>query len=157
SMIRTGFFARWFAFPLALTTAAACGPSPSANAPVAPTANVSGTVAAQVQATVQALNRTRTDSATTPPPVLPTAQATAPVNVPIVLDEHFAKRPQGWPGDADGGVAWHAEGVYHLAAREHERFMALAAPLTGAVGDSVISANFRKSGGPSGGGFGLIV
>jgi hypothetical protein len=155
-MIRADIVARWFVIPLALATGTACGPTQLANAPAVPTANVSGTVAAQVQATVQALSRTPNDSPTTPLPVLPTTQATPPVDLPIVLDEHFANPPQGWPDDTDG-VGWHAGGAYHLAAWEHDRFMALGAPLTGALGDSVVSATFRKSGGPPGGGFGLIV
>jgi hypothetical protein len=40
---------------------------------------------------------------------------------------------------------------------EQDRFVALSAPLTGALGDSVVSATFHKSGGSPGGGFGLIV
>src|SRR5689334_19756295 len=91
SMIRA-LVARWF-IPLALATVTACGPSQSANAPAAPTANVSGTVAAQVQATVQALSKPQGTPPTTPAPVLPTIQTTATVNLPIVLDEHFATPP----------------------------------------------------------------
>ena len=51
-MIRAGVVARWFVIPLALAAATACRPSPSTSTPGAPTADISGTVAAQVQATV---------------------------------------------------------------------------------------------------------
>jgi hypothetical protein len=65
--------------------------------------------------------------------------------LPTVLDKDFAQPPHGWPDEADGGVAWHADGVFHLAAWEHERFMALGAPLTGPLADAVVSATFRRA------------
>src|SRR4051794_35072225 len=121
-MSRAAIVARWFAIPLVLAAAIACRPSQSAPAPQAPTADVSGTVAAQVKATVQTLSETRNSAPATPAPSAPTAiapsltQAVPVVNLPIVLDEHFATPPQGWPDDA-AGVGWHADGAYHLAAR----------------------------------------
>jgi hypothetical protein len=158
-VIRAARVARRFVIPLALAAVAGCGaPTPSTISPAAiPTADVSGTVTAQVRATIQALGATRNGSPATPPPAAPASTATvAPVALPIVLDERFTTPPRGWPDDADG-VAWHADGAYHLAPREDGHFVALGAPLIGALGDVVVSATFRKMGGPPGGGYGLIV
>jgi hypothetical protein len=49
------------------------------------------------------------------------------------------------------------DGAYRLLARDATRFVAVAAPLDQPLGDVVVSATFRKTGGPPGGGYGLIV
>ena len=132
-------------------------PSPSVNTTAVPTADVSwdggGTGTSNGPSVERDAQRLTCNF---PVRSAPTPRAVPVVNLPIVLDEHFVTPPQGWPDDADG-VGWHADGVYHLAAREHEHFVALSAPLTGVLDDAVVSATFRKSGGPPGGGFGLIV
>ena len=122
---------------------------PAAEVPsAAATPDVSGTVAAAAQSTVQ---------------VQPAAQGSAPpaatagVSQPtILLDESFGTSPQGWPNQP-GGTAWYADGAYRLQTREAGQFIVLNAPLTDVVHDIVVSARFRKTGGPSGGGYGLVV
>jgi hypothetical protein len=52
---------------------------------------------------------------------------------------------------------WRAEGGLHLYAREPSRFVAVAAPIEATFRDVVVTATFRKVGGPPGGGYGLIV
>jgi hypothetical protein len=61
-----------------------------------------------------------------------------------------------WPDNPDG-VAWFASDGYQLHALHAGKFVALRAPTAGDVDDAVITGNFRKVGGPPGGGYGLIV
>lgn len=100
--------------------------------------DVSATIGAAVQATVQ-------------------SRQGAPVGTPsVVLDESFEAHPSGWPDEPDG-TAWYAAGSYCLEPREAGMFVAIDAPTTDAFHDGTVSARFRKTGGPSGGGYGIIV
>jgi hypothetical protein len=136
---------------LALLSACSPGESPPAPAvpAVAPTRDVSGTVAATAaQPTLQAQPGARGSA----PPA-----ATAGVPPPtVVLDESFGSAPQGWPNQPLG-TAWCADSAYRLQTREAGQFIVLDAPLTDIVNDVVLSARFRKTGGPPGGGYGLVV
>jgi hypothetical protein len=85
--------------------------------------------------------------------VVPSRDAPAPRPV---LDEGFATGPSGWP-DNPQSTAWWAEASYHFFAREPGRFVALRAPIPGPLRDVAVSASFRKTGGPAGGGYGLIL
>ena len=96
-----------------------------------------------------------------PAPSRPALTAIMPSPVPadqlrVVLDERFATNEHGWL-NVPGGTAWVADGVYHLFARQAGRFVAVGVPDTLALTDVVLSASFRKTGGPAGGGYGLIV
>ena len=164
-------------------TAAAAAPRPTA-AP-APTAAVASpaqsapnttaasqaqnTTAAQPQgATTTSASQTATSSSQSPsttaagPSQSPTA-ASSPQGATAatgqgqpLLDVRFASGPgKGWP-DNPAVAAW-SDGAYRLQARQPARFVAIGAPLTQALSDVVISATFRKTGGPPGGGYGLIV
>jgi hypothetical protein len=91
----------------------------------------------------------------TPPPAT-TAAVTAPAGR-VLLD--VAPRPgqPGWPSDPSS-TAWLAEDGYHLFARQFQRFVAvglLAADQQ--PRDVLVSATFHKTGGPAGGGYGIIV
>jgi predicted metalloprotease len=72
------------------------------------------------------------------------------------MDEAFITAPQGWPNQPRG-TAWYADGAYQLQTRDAGQFVAVNAPLAGVATDVLISARFRKTGGPSGGGYGLVV
>jgi hypothetical protein len=75
----------------------------------------------------------------------------------VVLDERFADNNNdwGWPdGDA---TAWLTGDGYRLAAREPGRFVAVGAHLARPAGAVIVTAKFRKVGGPPGGGYGVIV
>jgi hypothetical protein len=135
-----------------LTACSRTSPSPLPGTPgtPVPTPDIGGTVAAQVRATVQAQGSTRTIGTAIAVP-----QA-AVKEMAIVLDELFATPPSGWPDDAEG-VAWHEAGRYHIAPPTAGEFVAIGSPITGALSEVVVSATFRKVGGPHGGGFGLIV
>jgi hypothetical protein len=62
----------------------------------------------------------------------------------------------GWANDRNG-TAWFEEGTYRLSARLPGAFVAIRAPIASKMSDVMVSATFRKIGGPPGGGFGLIV
>jgi hypothetical protein len=72
------------------------------------------------------------------------------------LDETFAATPKGWPNDPKS-TAWYADKTYHLQPRVTQQFVAIDAPPTDAFHDGTVSARFHKTGGPPGGGYGLIV
>lgn len=73
-----------------------------------------------------------------------------------MLDESFGSAPQGWPNQPLG-TAWYADGAYQLQTRGVGQFIVLNAPLSTVVDDVVVSARFHKTGGPDGGGYGLVV
>jgi hypothetical protein len=76
----------------------------------------------------------------------------------VLLDERFgsADNARGWTNDPSG-VAWLADGAYHLFARQAAKFVAVSVPGTQDLSDVVVSGHFRKTAGPAGGGYGLIV
>jgi hypothetical protein len=89
---------------------------------------------------------------------VPTA-VTAPVPakvLTVLVDERFTSNALGWPNNPQA-TAWLAGGAYRLAARQASHFVAIGIPSTEALGDTVVSGWFHKVGGPSGGGYGLIV
>lgn len=88
------------------------------------------------------------------PEPLPKPTASPPPRV--VLDESFNTVRPGWPNDRQGTAAF-GDGGYRLVARQSDRFVAVGAPLERRLRDVVVSGTFRKVGGPSGGGYGLIV
>lgn len=106
------------------------------------------------------------------PPVAPSVDATpratdqataqrAPTAAPgprTLLDARFASALPGWPNDPRGS-AWFAEGGYRLAAIRPSQFVAIGAPLAGNATprDVTVTGTFRKVGGPTGGGYGLIL
>jgi len=68
----------------------------------------------------------------------------------------FAAGPsKGWL-DNPAVAAW-SDGAYRLQARQPARFVAIGAPVNQSLSDVVVSATFRKTGGPPGGGYGLVV
>jgi hypothetical protein len=80
--------------------------------------------------------------------------ATTPVGPPrMLMDEYFV---HPWP-DVQAGRAWLAEDGYRLSARQPGAFVAVRAPLADVPRDVIVSGTFRKVGGPSGGGYGLIL
>ena len=93
-----------------------------------------------------------TASFASPSPVL----SALPGALRSLLDERFVDNQQGWPSDRLM-TAWLAADGYHLFARQPGQFVAVGAPLTEAPADVVVTAKFRKIGGPPGGGYGVIV
>jgi hypothetical protein len=72
-----------------------------------------------------------------------------------VREEDFSSVQQGW---RDGTPYTWLDGLgYHLADRVPTHFVAVGSPSGEVLGDTVVSATFRKVGGPAGGGYGLIL
>jgi hypothetical protein len=95
--------------------------------------------------------------------VAPAAAAIAPpteVSRPVsgggqtLMDARFVEAQPAWAQNPPL-AAW-ADGAYRVMSRQ-ARFTALAAPLDNPPNDVIVSATFRKIGGPPGGGYGLIV
>jgi hypothetical protein len=89
---------------------------------------------------------------TTPPrPGAPTAQPASNA----LLDARFTGGPQkGWLENPP--FAGWRDGAYRFAARQATRFVAVPAPVP-AQDNVLVSATLRKTGGPPGGGYGIIV
>ena len=132
-------------------------------APGAPAAAREATTASQ-EATVSSSLPVPSVAVATPgrltSPTAPAELATGPVGAASlrpVLDDRFEAGSRRWP-HAPQSTAWYADGGgYRLHARQAGQFVALAAPVTEALQDVVVTATFRKRGGPEGGGYGVIV
>jgi hypothetical protein len=74
----------------------------------------------------------------------------------VILDERFDDYSRGWPDDPSG-TAWLTRDGYRLSPREPGRFVAVGAQLGRPARDVIVTATFRKVGGPPGGGYGVIV
>jgi hypothetical protein len=99
------------------------------------------------------------------PRVAPAAATATPVAIVaaaavggpgLVFAERFASPVVNWPNDPNG-PAWFGDGGLHLLARQSGRFVALGVPRIGRIGDGILSAQFHKVAGPSGGGYGFII
>ncbi len=140
----------------ALTTAptAIAGPTtalPVASKPV-PASSPAPVLAAQPTRSVPTPVAARPVSPT-PAPEIPGAEG-APGQA--LLDVRFASGSrQGWLDNPPYAV-WR-DGAYRLQAFQASHFVAIAAPVEQVPADVVVSATFRKTGGPPGGGYGLIV
>jgi LPXTG-site transpeptidase (sortase) family protein len=90
------------------------------------------------------------------------ALADTPADVPsraasrVLLDEPFMDNRMGWPDDSRS-TAWVSGPGYRLVPRRPGQFVAVSAPIPVPLEDVVLTATFRKLGGPPGGGYGLIV
>jgi hypothetical protein len=73
-----------------------------------------------------------------------------------ILHERFGSNTVGWPSDP-AGTGWLGERGYQLVARNPGQFVAIGVPQTESLRDVVVTGRFRKTGGPPGGGYGLIV
>ena len=90
-------------------------------------------------------------------PVATVAQPVTPGVTPrVVLDERFVEATAVWPSTPDGPAQLSA-GTYTVQTRTPGQFVAIGAPTPQVFEDVTVSATFRKTGGPAGGGFGLIL
>lgn len=93
---------------------------------------------------------------TTGPAATPLPSPSPVLTARIVFEDRFATNDRGWPNNP-AASAWFADGVYHLFGRDQGRFVAVGAPLARTFGDVTVQGTFRKTGGPPGGGYGLIL
>jgi hypothetical protein len=73
-----------------------------------------------------------------------------------ILDEQFSAGTVTWPNDPQS-TAWLAGGSYQVATRRAGEFVAISAPIAQVPSDVIVRATVRKTGGPPGGGFGIII
>jgi hypothetical protein len=122
--------------------------------PVVATPQVAGAIA-----TAAIINRpTFAPTSTTLP--IPAAQPTTPLRAQAggrtLTDVRFAAGPaDGWVNNPPY-AAW-SDGAFRFQARDTTRFVAVGVPINQVMSNVVVSATFRKTGGPPGGGYGLIV
>jgi hypothetical protein len=110
-------------------------------------------------ATSVAVNQRPNPSAAQPPagsePVA-AVPAASDSGLRTMLDVNFSQSPAGWPTNPSS-TAWFGDGGYHVFARQPGEFVAIGAPTTERFDEMVVSATFRKVGGPAGGGYGFII
>jgi hypothetical protein len=138
---------------LAPTQPPSGAPAPAAAAPspaLAPTQPPSGAPAAAKP------QSPAIPTSTPPATVAATAVPPAVTTLRSLIDERFADNQRNWPNDRQS-TSWFADGAYRLMVRQPGEFVALGVPMAGRVRDPVVTATFRKIGGPPGGGYGLIV
>jgi hypothetical protein len=73
-----------------------------------------------------------------------------------LFEDHFTDSLQGW-SDKTAIGAWIQPDGYHLEPRSAGQFLAVGAPISSVPSDVEVTARLHKSGGPSGGGYGIIV
>jgi hypothetical protein len=91
-----------------------------------------------------------------PTPTISGPSTPTPADVRVLFADRFSRPLPNWPNDP-AGTAWFADGAFRLFARQSGRFVAVGVPLLRPLREAVLSAQFRKLGGPAGGGYGLIV
>jgi hypothetical protein len=124
-------------------------PTPTRAAPPTAAPTLQPTLAPTIPPTLPVAAKPQ-NTATTPPRPTPNSQARS------LLDLRLADGPaRGWR-DNPPYVGW-ADGAYRLQARQAARFVAIGVPTDEPLGDMIVTATFRKTGGPPGGGYGLVV
>jgi hypothetical protein len=92
-----------------------------------------------------------------PRPATPTAVPTPDVaGVGSLVDIRFTSGPADRWLEHPPYATW-SNGAYRLHAADATQFVAVGVPLGQDLDDGVVSATFRKTGGPPGGGYGLIL
>jgi hypothetical protein len=113
--------------------------------------------AEQAGAATEAKPTAAAPSPTAVPTAAPEPTAAASVAAPrTLLDESFEDNARNWPNNAQG-VAAVTAGTYRIVPRQAAQFVAIGAPIPDIVRDVIVTATFRKVGGPAGGGYGIIV
>lgn len=96
------------------------------------------------------------------PSALQLASAAAPPapTLAAIANQLIAVRFAAAPVDnwlENGAYAGWSNGAYRMRAKDADRFVAVGVPVSQDFSDVIVSATFRKTGGPPGGGYGLIV
>ncbi|MBV9602778.1 MAG: DUF4388 domain-containing protein [Chloroflexi bacterium] len=75
---------------------------------------------------------------------------------PAIFDERFTTNAANWPSNPQG-LGQFTNGSYRIATHDAGQSAAIGAPVASVPADVQITADFRKLGGPDGGGYGIIV
>jgi hypothetical protein len=73
----------------------------------------------------------------------------------VLLDAQFTTPQPGWR-EQPPALTW-TDGTYHLGPQRAGDFIAIAAPVPAPPPDVVVRATFRKTSGPAGGGYGIVL
>ena len=114
-----------------------------------------------VEATATSVQPVVSEAATVvvPTPVataVPAPTVVAQASAPKLLFNDYFSTNAGWPSSPDGAASI-INGTYRVAPAHAGQFVAIGAPITNLPADVIVDASFHKLGGPSGGGYGLIV
>ena len=139
--------------PATVAPQATTGLAVAQPANVAPQATVAPAVAQPATAGPQA---TVAPAVAQPATVAPQATAVVSTDPRTLLDEGFTTAAPGWPNEPTSSAWWDSLG-YHLEPRAAGQHVAIVAPGAAALGDVAVTGLFHKSGGPAGGGYGLIL
>jgi hypothetical protein len=132
-------------------------PIAAASAVPAADAGASGGQATTAQAVATAQPSSAAAAAQASP--APAAQAATTGQAPAasaIFDERFTTNNANWPSDPQG-LGQFTNGSYRIGTRQTGQFAAIGAPVANVPDDVQITADFRKLGGPDGGGYGIIV
>jgi hypothetical protein len=143
------------------TPVTALAPPRATPAAASAVANVNTEAAgAQVPPVVAAAQPTQAATADQPTATPPATSGATPANasapVGALLDERFTTNDANWPSSPQG-LSQFANGSYRIGTRQIGQGAAIGAPLANVPADVQITADFRKVGGPDGGGYGIIV
>ncbi len=143
--------------PAAAAQAAAASPVSVAGARVTAVPTGALAAAARPAAVASPGAAAPTPSRVSAPASAPRPDATtAPADSNTLMDVRFASGPASKWLNNPPYVSW-GDGAYRLLAKDATRFVAVGVPLDQVLSDVIVSATFRKTGGPPGGGYGLIV
>jgi hypothetical protein len=135
-----------------------------------PFAQVTGAKVATPAARATAAAAAAANTASLSPDQARPAEPTLPVSTSVarvapaalqggttIFEEDFSgSTPYNWPNNPRGN-AWLTNKSYRLAPTQVGQFVAISAPIVETLQDVIVSASFHKVGGPSGGGYGIIV
>jgi hypothetical protein len=149
------------------TAARTVGAQAPAAAPAGAPASAPASSAGQTTAAASAAAGPRTGPTlaptvrqSTPPTPAPTPTSAAPLTGTAGVRSLMDLRFVGGPADnwmENPPIAGWSDGAYRLQAHQPTQFVAISVPLIQVTSDVVVSATFRKTGGPPGGGYGVIV
>ncbi|MBV9543776.1 MAG: DUF4388 domain-containing protein [Chloroflexi bacterium] len=129
----------------------------AAAAPAEPTPMASAASAASTASAANTADTASTASIETTPAPVATAAPVAAAGQSLVDLRFAAGPPPDWVQNPPF-ASW-SDGAYRMQAADATHFVAVALPQqdTANLGDVVVSATFRKTGGPPGGGYGIII
>ncbi len=144
--------------PTAASVVAQGGGAPSAAQPTSAAAVAAAAVGAG-QATSAPTPQTASATGGTNQSATSTGQsatAAAQPTAPALFDERFTTNDVNWPSNPQG-VGQFTNGSYRMTTRQAGQSATIGAPIARLPGDVQVTADFRKLGGPDGGGYGIIV
>jgi hypothetical protein len=136
-----------------VTVVAPARATPIAAASAVPASDVG---AGGAQATSAATAQPSTSAAAAQPSAVPVQASPAAAGGQPIFDERFNTNDARWPSNPQG-LGQFTNGSYRIGTRQAGQSAAIGAPVANVPDDVQITADFRKLGGPDGGGYGVLV